>query len=251
MTYVQSGSRIRAVILTTQRTGSTSLVESLRSHPEIECAGEILIGMPDTPRPQYRGRFKEVAKVARIFTSGAWRPARRMERFYAGGKARVRVFKVMYNQLAHPIALKYLRDNRDIRILHLRRENLLKAYVSRILMRKRDRVQTTTPVDAIRIRVQSQEAIADMCRARARYERFEALFTRHSRLSLSYETLFDGQRLAEDSARSICDFLDVARRDMTSRLIKLNPESLREMILNYDELAAALSRTEFSGMLTE
>ena len=41
--------RIRAVILTTQRTGSTSLVECLGSHPEIECASEILVGDPDVP----------------------------------------------------------------------------------------------------------------------------------------------------------------------------------------------------------
>jgi hypothetical protein len=249
MAVNRSALRIRAVILTTQRTGSTSLVECLGSHPDIECAGEIFIGAPDTPRPRYRGPFKELVKLARILTSGAWLPGRRLERFYAGGTVRVRAFKAMYNQLANPFALHYLRDARDIRVLHLRRENLLKVHVSRILMGKRARVQTTSPVDTVRIPVEPQRAIAEMRRARARYERFETLFAAHPKLCLSYEGLFDGQFLAADTARAICAFLDVPPHAMKSKLMKLNPESLRAMVLNYDELAAAVSRTEFANML--
>jgi hypothetical protein len=249
MSIEKSAPRIRALILTTQRTGSTSLVECLNSHPEIECAGEILIGVPDKPSSLYRGRFKELVKVVRIFRSGAWLPARRMRRFYGAGEARVRVFKAMYNHLVHPRTLGFLRENRDIRVMHLRRDNLLKAHVSRILMGKRARVQTTAPVAPVRTRVDPQRAIVEMRRARRKYEHFASVFASHPCITLSYEALFDGQHLAEDAARDICDFLEVAPHAMTSKLIKLNPESLRDIILNYDELAAAISRTEFAGML--
>lgn len=242
-------SRIRAVILTTQRTGSTFLVDCLGSHPDIDCASEILIGEPDSLRPQYRGRFKQLAKIARIFTSGAWRPARRMESYYAGGVARVRAFKVMYNQLAHPTALRYLRGNRDIRVLHLSRQNLLKVHVSRILMGKRARVQATGPVEAVQTRVDPQEAIAAMRAARERYRHFETVFRDHPRLALTYESLFDGQRLRADTAVRICEFLGVTPQPMQSRLVKLNPESLRETVTNYEELAAAIARTEFAELL--
>jgi LPS sulfotransferase NodH len=244
-----AASRIRAVILTTQRTGSTFLVDCLGSHPDIECASEILIGEPDSLRPQYRGRFKQLAKVARIFTSGAWRPARRMEAYYAGGSARVRAFKVMYNQLAHPTALRYLRENRDIRVLHLSRQNLLKVHVSRILMGKRARVQATGPVEAVQTRVDPQEAIAAMRAARERYRHFESVFRDHPRLALTYESLFDGQRLRADTAARICEFLGVSLQPMQSRLVKLNPETLRETVTNYEELAAAIARTEFAELL--
>jgi hypothetical protein len=241
--------RVRAVILTTQRTGSTSLVASLGSHPDIECAGEILIGAPDAPRPQVRGRFKGVVRIANIITSGAWLPGRRMERFYSGGSARVRAFKAMYNQLANPFALRYLRDDRTIRVLHLRRQNLLKVHVSRLLMGRRERVQATAPVDAVRTHVSPSEAIAAMRRARERYERFDALFGGHPRLQLTYESLFDGQELSAGTTAAICDFLAVARHPMRSKFTKLNPVSLREMVTNYDELAAAVSRTEFAEFL--
>jgi hypothetical protein len=241
--------RIRAVILTTQRTGSTSLVVSLGSHPDIECAGEILIGAPDAPRPQVRGRFKGVVRIANIMTSGAWLPARRMERFYNGGSARVRAFKAMYNQLANPFALRYLRDDPTIRVLHLRRQNLLKVHVSRLLMGKRERVQATGPVEAVRTHVDPAEAIAAMRKARQRHGHFEAIFSGHPRLQLTYEALFEGQGLSEATTDAICEFLGVARHPMRSKLTKLNPESLRDMVTNYDELTAAVSRTEFAEFL--
>ncbi len=241
--------RIRAVILTTQRTGSTSLVVSLGTHPDIECAGEILIGAPDAPKPQVRGRFKTVARIGNIIKFGAWMPGRRMERFYAGGSARVRVCKVMYNQLANPFALRYLQSDRAMRILHLRRHNLLKVHVSRLLMGKRERVQATGPVEAVRTHVDPDAAIAAMRKARARYDRFETLFGAHSRLQLTYESLFEGQGLSEATTAAICDFLDVARHSMPSKLTKLNPESLQDMVSNYDELAAAVSRSEFAEFL--
>lgn len=242
--------RIRAVILTTQRTGSTSLVVSLGSHPDIECAGEILIGAPDTPTPQIRGRFKLVARIGNIIRFGAWMPGRRMEGFYAGGSARVRAFKVMYNQLANPFALRYLQNDPTIRVLHLRRHNLLKVHVSRLLMGKRERVQATGPVDAVRTHVDPDAAIAAMRKARARYERFEALFGGHPRLQLTYESLFEGQGLSEATTAAICDFLGVSRHPMRSKLTKLNPESLQDMVTNYDELSAAIARTEFAEFLS-
>lgn len=243
------GNRTRAVILTTQRTGSTSLVVSLGTHPDIECAGEILIGAPDRPGPQVRGPLKNVVRIGNIIRFGAWMPARRMARFYAGGQARVRAFKVMYNQLKYPFALRYLQNDRSIRVMHLRRHNLLKVHVSRLLMGKRERVQATGPVEAVRTHVDPAEAIDAMRQARERYERFDGLFGTHPRLQLAYESLFDGQGLSEAASAAICDFLEVPRQPMHSRLTKLNPELLRDMVTNYDELATAVARTEFAEFL--
>lgn len=241
--------RTRAIILTTQRTGSTFLVGCLGSHPQIECASEILVGDPDVPAEQYRGRFKRSAKFSRLVTSGAFLPGHRMSRFFRGGTARVRVFKAMYNHLANPFALRYVQRNEDIRILHLKRCNLLKVHVSTLLMPKRSRVQALAPVEAVLIHVDPAEAIASMRKASDLYDRFEDLFARHPRLPVTYEELFDGQYLRADTAARVCGFLGVEQRPMTSRIVKLNPESLRDMVTNYDELVDAVSRTEFADML--
>jgi len=242
--------RIRAVILTTQRTGSTFLVECLRSHPEIECAGEILIGVPEVILgPRYRGRFQSLYKLWNIAKTGAWLPGNRMERFFSSGEAKVRVFKAMYNQLANPFALRYLRGHKEIRVIHLCRENLLKVHVSRLLMPKRLQLQATSPVEPVWVHVDPAKAIAAMRKAQERHEYFERLFERHARLPISYEKLIDGASLQADSARRICDFLGVAQYPMKSKLVKVNPESLRDTVTNYDELASVVSRTEFADTL--
>jgi hypothetical protein len=104
-------------------------------------------------------------------------------------------------------------------------------------------------VDAVHTRVDPQEAIAAMRSARERYRHFESVFRDHPYLALTYESLFDGQRLHAETAGRICGFLGVAPHPMQSRLVKLNPESLREMVTNYEELAAAVARTEFAELL--
>ncbi|TAK55108.1 MAG: hypothetical protein EPO25_04940 [Gammaproteobacteria bacterium] len=241
--------RIRAIILTTQRTGSTFLVDCLGSHPQIHCASEILAGAADEPIDKGPGRFRKLARWRDFVTSGALRPGHRMGRFYAGGATKVRVFKVMYNHLANPFALRWLQQNEDVRILHLRRYNLLKLYISKLLMPMRSRVQVFAPVAAVRTRVDPARAIASMRKTVQLYDRFDQLFERHRRLPLCYEDLFDGQFLRTETAALVCEFLEVERLPMKSRIVKLNPESIRDMIVNYDELAAVISRTEFADML--
>ena len=44
-------------------------------------------------------------------------------------------------------------------------------------------------------------------------------------------------------------FFGIAWHPMQSSLVKMNPESLRAMVTNYDELADAVSRSEFAELL--
>ncbi len=245
------GRRTRAVILTTQRTGSTFLVECLDSHPAVHCAGELLNGQPDTAIPPPRGPFRYLIKGARILRTGAWLPQYRLEAFYRAGLSPVRCFKAMYNQLSRPLALRYLLKHREIQVIHLRRENLLNTHISLLLMQKRRELQTTEPVAALWIRVDPDRAVAAMRKSVARYERFDRLFAGHRVLSVTYESLIEGSRLQADTGRRICDFLGVSREPMRSRIVKLNPRSLRDMVENYYELAEAVARTEFAGMLLD
>lgn len=241
--------RVRAIILTTQRSGSTFLVSCLRSHPEVQCAGEILNGQPDDPRPAYRGPFRQTLKAFRILRTGAWRAGSFMDAFFGRGTAKVRCFKAMYNQIARPFAARYLVENEDIRVIHLRRHNLLKVHVSTLLMNKRKQLQATAPTETVWIDVNPQKAIASMRKARERYESYDRAFERHPRLQVSYEDLIDSSGLTEENRSRICDFLSIAQLPMASPLVKLNPESLRDMVTNYDQLAEAISRSEFADML--
>jgi LPS sulfotransferase NodH len=242
----------KAIILTTQRTGSTFLVECLDSHPEVRCLGEMLAGghiwVPDLV---YKSRY--ATKAYRYLRSGAWYPTRMMTRYFERGERPVMAFKAMYNHIRPRWILAYLRQHKEIRILHLRRHNLLKQYVSNLLITvKRDKPwqpHATAPVTPASTYVAPAAALAYMKRKRAEFNAHERLFSEHARLHLSYETMIDGQSLRADVAREVCAFLGIADQPMRSRLVKMNPERLREMVTNYDELAAAINKTEFADLL--
>jgi hypothetical protein len=68
-------------------------------------------------------------------------------------------------------------------------------------------------------------------------------------LNLRYERLIDGQQVDATVTAEICDFLGVERQPMRSRLVKVNPDSLVDIVTNYREFAAAVSATEFAEFL--
>ena len=242
----------QAIILTTQRTGSTFLVECLASHPQVFCLGEMLVGghvrIPDLV---YRSRY--ATKAYRVLTSGAVFPTRMMERYFARATKPVMAFKAMYNHISLPWTRRYLRDHTGIRILHLRRHNLLKQYVSHELIHvRRDKhwdPHTTEPIAPTAIAVSSELALNYMRRIRAEYAEHEKMFERHARMQLSYETMIDGQALQRDLGHKVCEFLGIADQPMHSKLVKMNPVDLRSMVTNYDELAAGVGKTEFADLL--
>ena len=253
LTVVRQGSGpIRAIILTTQRTGSTFLVGALQAHPDVNCITELLVGAHLEP-PAFLRTSRLGTKAARFLMSGGWHPTRAIRRFYASSDKPVSVFKAMYNQVSVPWTLRYLTRETDIRVLHLSRRNLLKMHVSQLLMPTRRNLiwepHTTEPLPPVRTHVDPAVALEQMRRARADYEHFEELFRAHRRLPLVYEDLIEGQRVRPSEGRRICDFFGIPDRPMHASLIKMNPESLKAMVSNYDELASALSGSEFASLL--
>jgi hypothetical protein len=91
--------------------------------------------------------------------------------------------------------------------------------------------------------------LADMRYVRRQYEHFDNLFSAHAKLQLVYEDLTSEQRIDSKVSDSICDFLGLQRAAMKSRLVKMNPDPLYKIVINYDELATALSGTEFADLL--
>ena len=194
-----------------------------------------------------------LTKASRFIMSGGWYPRRAMERFYASSDKPVSIFKAMYNQVSNRPTLNFLTRNADIHVLHLRRHNLLRMHVSQLLMpKKRNAIwepHTTEPLPPVMTRVDPVAALEQMRKARARYQYFEDVFAAHSRLPIVYEDLIDDQRLRPSEGKRICDFFALDDYPMRSSFIKLNPDSLQAMVSNYDELASAISKTEFADLL--
>jgi hypothetical protein len=216
----------------------------------------LLIGASLFYVPEFMSRYHNPTKFYRYLRTGAWWPTRLIRRYLTEARIckfqlemrPVMAFKAMYNQIRPPWLMSFLRERKNLRILHLRRDNLLKSYVSKQLLGRKRR-HSTEPLAPMRIAVSASGAIKYMRHMVAEYDRHERLFADHERLALCYETMIEGPGLAPQVARDICRFLGVPEHPMQSKLVKVNPERLQDFVENYDELARAVANSEFAAML--
>ncbi len=245
---------MKAVIITSQRTGSSLLVECLRSHPQVNCHYEILKkGYGD----KTIGRTKQSTMlfyVYRYLLRGAWNPTKMLNSFFTKEVGQITAFKAMYTQLIDPRVRHYLRKHTEIKIIHLRRDNLLKQYVSNVLNRRSVRgdrkfSNTKEPLPIIAKRISPAKAIKAMRRNKKLFEYYEQLFSKHHKINLVYETMIEGQSLSETAKAAVVGLLSIDPAPMTGPFIKMNPDKLALMVENYDDLAHALAGSEFEGFL--
>jgi LPS sulfotransferase NodH len=243
---------MKAIILTSQRSGSTFLGRCLDSHPSIKSHAELLVGGElAAPRP-LRGR-RTLTKLYRYVKAGAWDPVGIMERCYGREEAPVVVFRAMYNHVDNRPVRAWLTAHREVRVIHLRRDNLLKQHVSKLLLgAKRERPwqpHTDHKIPVVSVRVSPQRAIRDMQRVRDYFIEFEQLLSGHRKVELVYERIYNGQTLSHEAWAKISELLEIEPANIGADLVKMNPDELRPMVKNYDELAAALAGTEFERFL--
>lgn len=203
----------------------------------------------------FNNRF--LTKAVRFALIRGWNPASVLQRFYDKKdlKEPVIAFKAMYNHISSKKTIDFLQQHPDIFIIHLRRGNLLKQYVSKILMsKKRDgiwRPHSTYKLPVKKTIIDPEKAVLEMDRIMARYEHYNRLFSTHRKIELVYEDLIDGNSLTNEVTNKLCELLEVDSAPMTCDYVKSNPDNLEEIVENYAELATALKGTPHEKYLAE
>lgn len=178
-------------------------------------------------------------------------PPRFLEEFvFADGGAQAIGFKIKYEELVcEPFAwlLERLRTCREIRIVRIRRENELKRYVSQVLSTKVYGVFNIVSEDERpaprRIRLSAEECLADFRLSEEREELFGRIFLGHPTVSTTYESLLADR---DETLRPIVEFLGSGPAALATPTLKLNPDRLRDVLENFDELADAFRDTPYS-----
>lgn len=203
------------------------------------------------PRP-FQGR-RVLTKAWRYVVIRAWDPVGILDRHYAREEAPVVAFRAMYNHVDNHRVRDYLVRHSEIRVIHLRRDNLLKQYVSKVLLgAKRERAwqpHTDHRIPVVSVRISPERAITEMSRVRAAFADFEQLLSGHRKIELVYERMVNGQTLSHEAWSKISELLEIEPAEIGSDLVKMNPHDLRPMVENYEELATALAGTEFERYL--
>lgn len=219
----------RFVIVSRSRSGSNLLVSLLDDHPQIRAEGELL-GRLDGRRPE------DVL--------------RRLYRRHPPG-IRAVGFKYFYYHPVdgEPAAVWRLLDPTEYRIVHLRRENPLRAIVSRQIAStsqawSRRRGQEL-PIERRRVQMSPSELKNHLERTRTWEAEARARWGRGRYVEVTYEAL------ASDPAsisRSIQEFLGVDPHPTRTPLRRQNPERTSELLENYEELREAFASTEWASL---
>ncbi len=220
------------VVITRSRTGSNLLISLLNDHEKIRGYGERFRRMlGKTAISEYNNIFPKKSTASWIG------------------------FKLFYY---HPLdsddktIWDLIKNDKDIKIIHLKRENLLRVYISRVIAGKSNnwlrRSKIKEKVESKRIIIDVDELIADIYRTNNFIQEANDLFKDHSVLNLTFEDLVKNK---ENTINKIFSFLNVAQISVQSPLKRQNSESIKDLVLNYEELKNKLGNTEFSHFIEE
>jgi hypothetical protein len=257
------------------RTGSNMLAQALNTHPEIRCFREVFHRKMDyvdyfvdgyDPHNRLDVELRNTDPVrfleARIFGE---QPAE----FKAVG------FKYLYGHFWGQDPLTdHLRADTGLHVIHLKRRNMLRSLVSvrlaemtnrwiedwglartrpfavrassaiahpwRTLQRMRDRRGTTDVAPKPQLTLMDADVRQWFLRTSHEVSRTDGLFHSQPKLELFYEDMDEHRDAAFARAQ---EFLGVNPRRLAVSLRKQNPEPLRELIANYEELRRAFAGT--------
>lgn len=238
---------IRFILLGPGRCGSSLINESLAEHPEVRMGGELFHCEEGSRLQAFRplnGNDPANGHEPRHYRSGA-DPATFLEQEVFCPRPGVRAvgFKMFYvhsrrNQNERQ-AWDFLLSNRDIRVIHLIRENMLESYISlriAFITGEWERFSGSTAPrrEQPRLKLEPKACEAHFNQELAWRQWARTQFRDHPFLEIEYQRDVCGR--FESVMSEIQSFLEISPRPARKRLEKQAQKSPREATTNYEEL---------------
>jgi LPS sulfotransferase NodH len=241
-----SDSYRRFVIVGIARTGSTLLVNLLNAHSRVLAFGELFrspeeIGWDTAPFNTSRS-----AKLLALYRADPVafineRVFRRWPR--RCGAVGFKLFYYHARQLPHSRVWDFLAANPDIRILHIKRRNILKQYYSLELAHKTDVwVSSRAPAG------EQQPPRRHFAWVRGLEEECAEFFKAHETRDIYYEDLSAD---TEREMKGVQDFLGLQHERLSVEMVRQRRRPLSEAIVNYAELKRAFEGTPWAGFFED
>jgi LPS sulfotransferase NodH len=230
---------IRFVVLFVERTGSTYLMTTLASHPDIEALREHFAVL----RQQGNDGAGQLEWAGKFFTPPL-----------VGEHAAVG-FKTKMVDILDPDGFTALLQEKQAKIIQLERRNSVKGVISTINASRLHAVAGTWNLLNENDRMPSFAVDPDefdrLIRQREAWD--QELETYVNRLALPTLRLWYEDLLLDEDAffASVLDFLHVKPTPMQGRTLKNTSDDLREVVTNFDELRARYAGTRYAPMFDE
>lgn len=240
----------RFIVLSRSRSGSNYMVDLLNSHEGIRCFNELFSrngktywGLPGFGSRAYRSeslkQLKENDPVSFL-----------LKYVYSKYPASVSSvgFKLFYNQAKKGrsrILWRYLSEQRELKIIHLKRLNMLNVVASRKVAEvshewvKRGRSSANKK---IQIELSHDECLTQFEKTKRWEMEKGELFSKHKVMDVYYEDLVSD---TENVMSNVQHFLGVESKHLFSTTRKQSARPIAEVITNYEELKAGFKDTEW------
>ena len=241
------------IVFTTPRTGSTLLVKSLDTHPEIFCAGEIFL----LSGTQFHGECSfpfwklplpkkalDLLNYPKMWMSLV--PF--LNRFYTPVKGeKAKGFKMMLFQTYYtPGLIKYIKKH-NIKVILLLRENLLKNTLSDLRARNTGVYHNNGSVveKLPKFHVDIDALNKKMAEIAGIQKELENITASMDTLKITYEDFENW----DATMSKVLNFINVKDIALPTVSKKLNPDKLEDMIENYDEMQTWLKQKKYAHFL--
>lgn len=248
------------ILVTTQRSGSTWVIDMLNSHPQIAAYGELFLdkgkGSPtwcggkdvtfwNTYFEEVQVPFKKTIKPLFIF--------KYLNHVYSLRSSIKSVgFKLMYPQMERfrRELLAYIFLNK-ILIIHLIRANHLDVILSQSTAAFRGvyHLRNSEDTENVKLHLNVSQLVEQL---QQQEEKILQAKSWYSKLGLPYmEVIYEELVADRHSFNAVLSFLGIKAdaTKLSSSLKKINPKSHAELIENYDSVRHVLQKTKFCELL--
>lgn len=241
----------RFIILGRSRTGSTLLLKSLKEHRQLLCFGEIFRNDTLNWQPQFGWASDQ--QIGAYLADPEHFLA---ERVFRKHPASIRAvgFKLFYYH-AQTAQLRsvweYLQQDRTLKVIHVKRRNILATHLSRALAGETDRWRASSNkgMDAKgAIELTYEECLEAFEQTRAWEEQCDVHFAAQARLDVLYEDL--AHNFAGTMVR-VQEFLGLEVSQLTPALSKQAQRPLSMCIANFAELKEQFAATRWAEFFVE
>jgi len=244
------------VLLSTQRSGSTWVIDMLNSHPQIKAYEELFLGVWKE-KPTWAGAqdvltwnaFWQCAKERGM----AFKPVtyfRYLDGIFTPGERVSAIgFKLMYNQLRHNLPILAYLLVKKVRVVHLIRSNFLNVILSEEAGPIRGIPHTYGQAKKVTVFLDETHLVQRLRWKEAKVRYAKRIF---SHLGVPYlEIVYEDLVADQDKFGEVLSFLAVppAPQDLSSALKRLNKSTHQELIGNYESVKNTLDVTRYRELL--
>ncbi|MBW2991626.1 sulfotransferase [Candidatus Woesearchaeota archaeon] len=258
----------RFIVLCNYRTGSNLLLNLLNSHPSIKCYGELLNpcyftnDILKSPVKYLKNKFHNsqdrVTGFKMIYTQATtddilWHTEEEMNssllKKMKKSKVLIRTFDPIHLQSEFNKVWDFLEKDVTLKIIHLKRKNLLKSFLSyKKAIQTDEWLKRNNVVSGKKIHLDSDECVEAFNKIRYYELKYDKMFLNHPVLKIAYEDLNEDMT---NMINKIFSFLNVNLINIKPSIEKQNNKSLSESISNYKELKKKFNNTRWISFFDE